>query len=142
MLSHQKIGRQLHDLGNQILSTADPPASAAQKHSRSVLHACHGPTSTAKAWAMSVLALDQTAPNREGGDSAAKAWLRALAATAPITAHPGRTLPALIESICAEENHHIMVGQETYFRSVDGILMPTRKDQPPPDLRNFDQPPK
>jgi fatty-acyl-CoA synthase len=48
---------------------------------------------------MSVLALDRTAPNREGGDSAAKAWLRALAATAPITAHPERTLPALIEEL-------------------------------------------
>jgi fatty-acyl-CoA synthase len=46
---------------------------------------------------MSVPALDQ--PKREGGDSAAKAWLRALAATAPITAHPERTLPALIEDL-------------------------------------------
>jgi fatty-acyl-CoA synthase len=46
---------------------------------------------------MSVPALDQ--PKREGGDSAAKAWLRALAATAPITAHPERTLPALIEEL-------------------------------------------
>jgi fatty-acyl-CoA synthase len=50
-------------------------------------------------WIMSVLALDRTAPNRQGGDSAAKAWLRALAATAPITAHPDRTLPALIEEL-------------------------------------------
>src|ERR1700722_5464105 len=48
---------------------------------------------------MSVLALDQSAPKREGGDSAAKAWLRALAATAPIAAHPERTLPALIEEL-------------------------------------------
>jgi fatty-acyl-CoA synthase len=50
-------------------------------------------------WIMNVLALDRTAPNHEGGDSAAKAWLRALAATAPITAHPERTLPALIEQL-------------------------------------------
>ncbi len=48
---------------------------------------------------MSMLALDQTASKREGGDSAAKAWLRALAATAPIAAHPQRTLPALIEEL-------------------------------------------
>jgi fatty-acyl-CoA synthase len=48
---------------------------------------------------MSVLALDQTAPNREGGDSAAKAWLRALAATAPIAAQPRRTLPVVIEEL-------------------------------------------
>jgi fatty-acyl-CoA synthase len=48
---------------------------------------------------MSVLELNRTAPKREGGDSAAKAWLRALAATAPIAAHPQRTLPALIEEL-------------------------------------------
>src|SRR5580693_527324 len=48
---------------------------------------------------MSLLELDRTAPGREGGDSAAKAWLRALAATAPIAAHPQRTLPALIEEL-------------------------------------------
>jgi fatty-acyl-CoA synthase len=48
---------------------------------------------------MNVLALERTAANREGGDSAAKAWLRALAATAPITTHPERTLPALIEEL-------------------------------------------
>ncbi|HEY4403667.1 MAG TPA: long-chain-acyl-CoA synthetase [Xanthobacteraceae bacterium] len=48
---------------------------------------------------MSVLELDHTAPRPAGEDSAAKAWLRALAATAPIAAHPGRTLPALIEEL-------------------------------------------
>jgi hypothetical protein len=46
------------------------------------------------------------------------------------------------EFVCAEDNHHIMVGNETYSRSVDGHLMPTRKDQPPPPLRGFDQPTK
>jgi hypothetical protein len=47
--------------------------------------------------------------------------------------------PMWPEFVCAEDNHHIMVGNETYFRSVDGHLMPTRKDQPPPALRGFDQ---
>jgi fatty-acyl-CoA synthase len=46
---------------------------------------------------MSVLALD--AGKSGGGDSAAKAWLRALAATAPIVANPQRTLPSLIEEL-------------------------------------------
>ena len=46
---------------------------------------------------MTVLDLQQTA--RETGDSAAKAWLRALAATAPIAVHPQRTLPAVIEEL-------------------------------------------
>jgi hypothetical protein len=50
--------------------------------------------------------------------------------------------PMWPEFICSEDNHHIMVGQETYFRSVDGLLMPTRKDQPPPPLKDFDQPAK
>jgi hypothetical protein len=48
--------------------------------------------------------------------------------------------PMWPEFVCAEDNHHVMVGNETYFRSVDGNLMPTRKDQPPPPLRGFDQP--
>jgi hypothetical protein len=50
--------------------------------------------------------------------------------------------PMWPEFICAEDNHHVMVGPETYFRGVDGTLMPTRKDQPPPDLGLFDQPRK
>jgi hypothetical protein len=29
------------------------------------------------------------------------------------------------------------VGKEAYFLSADGYLMPTRKDQAPPDLRYF-----
>jgi hypothetical protein len=38
---------------------------------------------------------------------------------------------------CAESNNHVMVGREYYFLSGDGYLMPTRKDQPPPDRRYF-----
>jgi hypothetical protein len=30
-----------------------------------------------------------------------------------------------------------MIGKENYFLSADGLLMPVRKDQPPPDLRYF-----
>jgi hypothetical protein len=33
----------------------------------------------------------------------------------------------------------IMIGKETYYRSGDGTIMPTNKDQPPPDLRYFKQ---
>jgi hypothetical protein len=33
----------------------------------------------------------------------------------------------------------IKVGKETYFKSGDGTIMPTGKDQPPPDLRYFQQ---
>jgi hypothetical protein len=43
------------------------------------------------------------------------------------------------EHICEEDNHHVMIGKETYFLSFDNLLMPTRKDQPPPDLKYFKQ---
>jgi fatty-acyl-CoA synthase len=46
---------------------------------------------------MSVLDFERT--SRERGDSAAKAWLRALSATAPIAAHPRRTLPVVIDEL-------------------------------------------
>ena len=42
-----------------------------------------------------------------------------------------------IEHICNEGNNHVTVGSENYFISADGYLMPTRKDQPPPDGRYF-----
>jgi hypothetical protein len=38
---------------------------------------------------------------------------------------------------CAESNNHVQIGKEFYFLSADGYLMPTRKDQPPPDSRYF-----
>ena len=38
---------------------------------------------------------------------------------------------------CDEANNHVVVGKENYFLSGDGYLMPTKKDQPPPDLRYF-----
>ena len=47
-----------------------------------------------------------------------------------------------IEINCIEDNHQVRVGNEHYYVSGDGYLMPTRKNQPPPDLRHFDRPPK
>ncbi len=43
------------------------------------------------------------------------------------------------EEICAENNVHVVIGKEDYFLSADGLLMPTKKDQAPPDLRFFKQ---
>jgi hypothetical protein len=40
---------------------------------------------------------------------------------------------------CADNNNHIRIGNENYMLSADGLLMPTKKDQPPPDLRYFNQ---
>jgi hypothetical protein len=48
--------------------------------------------------------------------------------------------PLWPEFLCAEDNHHLVIGKESYFLNVDGNLMPTRKNQPPPDLRNFEHP--
>ena len=43
------------------------------------------------------------------------------------------------EFICDEGNLWTKIGNEAYFLSADGLLMPTRKDQPPPDLRYLKQ---
>jgi hypothetical protein len=40
---------------------------------------------------------------------------------------------------CSENNNHVMIGHQNYMLSADGLLMPTKKDQPPPDLRYFEQ---
>jgi len=45
--------------------------------------------------------------------------------------------PTWIEDNCAENNMYVFVGKQSYFRGADGNLMPTRKDQPPPQLRGF-----
>jgi len=41
------------------------------------------------------------------------------------------------EDNCTENNRHVVVGDEDYFLGADGLLMPTRKGQAPPDLRHF-----
>jgi hypothetical protein len=46
------------------------------------------------------------------------------------------------ETVCPENNVHVNVGDEVYFLSGEGFLMPSKKDQPPPDLRYFNRPKK
>jgi hypothetical protein len=46
------------------------------------------------------------------------------------------------EAFCTEGNAQIMIGTENYFLSGDGLLMPAKKNQAPPDLRYFKQTPK
>jgi hypothetical protein len=48
--------------------------------------------------------------------------------------------PNWVENNCAAGNHYVLIQNETYFISADGHLMPTKKNQPVPELRNFDQP--
>jgi hypothetical protein len=50
--------------------------------------------------------------------------------------------PDWFEFYCTESNNQIVVGNENYFLSADGMLMPAKKDQAPPDLRYFKQPQK
>jgi hypothetical protein len=45
--------------------------------------------------------------------------------------------PVWPEYLCSEANNHISIGNQFYFRSGNGELMPAYKDQPPPDLREF-----
>jgi hypothetical protein len=41
------------------------------------------------------------------------------------------------EHSCAENNDWVFIEGESYMVNIDGKLLPTRKDQPPPDLRYF-----
>jgi hypothetical protein len=48
-----------------------------------------------------------------------------------------RERPLWRTAVCAENNARVKIEDENYYLSADGKLMPTRKDQPPPDLRYF-----
>ena len=50
--------------------------------------------------------------------------------------------PRWNETSCTEGNNQVVIGKENYVRSADGYLMPTKKDQAPPDLKYFKQPQK
>ncbi len=43
------------------------------------------------------------------------------------------------ETICPEYNAQVFIGDENYYLSADGLLMPAKKGQSPPDLRYFNQ---
>jgi hypothetical protein len=45
--------------------------------------------------------------------------------------------PVWLETICGEVEPQVKIGAEDYYLTSDGVLMPTRKDQPPTNLRNF-----
>jgi len=47
--------------------------------------------------------------------------------------------PVWQEAVCAENNPHVVIADEPYMLSADGILMPAKKDQAPPDLKYFPQ---
>jgi hypothetical protein len=47
--------------------------------------------------------------------------------------------PMWLEYNCNENNPHVLIGGDNYFLSADGLLMPARKNQSPPDLKYFNQ---
>jgi hypothetical protein len=51
---------------------------------------------------------------------------------------PGQ-FPHWTEQVCAGTTANMQIGNQLYYLSAGRDLMPTRKDQPPPDLRYFNQ---
>jgi hypothetical protein len=51
--------------------------------------------------------------------------------------HVAVTVQQWPETWCQEGNANVVIHGENYFRRTDGLLMPTKKDQSPPDLRYF-----
>jgi hypothetical protein len=45
--------------------------------------------------------------------------------------------PVWLEFACSENNPHVRIGGDNFYLSAEGLLMPARKDQAPPDLRYF-----
>jgi hypothetical protein len=50
--------------------------------------------------------------------------------------------PVWVSDVCPEGNSIVRIGDQSYYTSADGYLMPVLKGQAPPDLRYFKQPPK
>ena len=44
------------------------------------------------------------------------------------------------EDDCVEGQAHVTIGDQVYFKSADGTIMPMKKGQPPPDLKYFKRP--
>ena len=53
--------------------------------------------------------------------------------------HNPNPRPEWTEFYTTENNAQLKIGKENYFLSWDGLLMPAKKNQPPPDLRYFNQ---
>jgi hypothetical protein len=51
--------------------------------------------------------------------------------------HNANPHPNWIMGSCGESSMLLGIGKEVYAVSADGLLMPVKKDQPPPDLRYF-----
>jgi len=45
--------------------------------------------------------------------------------------------PVWFSDVCSENNTHVQIENENYFKGADGKLMPSKRNQTPPDLRYF-----
>jgi hypothetical protein len=45
--------------------------------------------------------------------------------------------PLWLDAVCTENNQYVFIGHEDYLLDPEGLLMPTKKNQPPPDLKYF-----
>jgi hypothetical protein len=50
--------------------------------------------------------------------------------------------PTWHSAVCAADNSLVRIGEDAFFMSPDGYIMPIKKNQAPPDLRYFKQPGK
>jgi len=82
--------------------------------------------------------LDKTDPNRLNDEITLidNAFTRPWTVLKTYRRVPARQA-AWIEQDCAGGTANILIGKELYYLSAENSLMPTRKDQPPPDLRHF-----
>jgi hypothetical protein len=53
--------------------------------------------------------------------------------------HNSNPHPDWREASCDEGSQLVALGKEMYIVRADGLLMPAKKDQRPPDLRYFKQ---
>jgi hypothetical protein len=60
--------------------------------------------------------------------------------TQKVTRNPSPR-PVWLSEVCSETNTHVHIENENYFRSADGKLMPSKKNQSPPDLKYFKRTP-
>jgi hypothetical protein len=47
--------------------------------------------------------------------------------------------PNWLEAVCTENNPHVHIQNDNYFIGADGLLMPAKKGQKPPDMKYFGQ---
>jgi hypothetical protein len=55
------------------------------------------------------------------------------------TRNPNNPRPAWHMDVCSQDNTWVKIGDEPYYLSADGKLMPSKKNQAPPDLSYFKQ---